>query len=239
MRPEEIAVSRLTTYRLEDGIGTIAMDDGKMNVLSLEMFGQLNDALARAETDRAVVVLRGREGVFSGGFDLRTLRAGGPGAYAMVRTGFELAERMLAFPRPIVVACSGHAIAMGAFLLLSSDYRLGAAGAFKIGANEVAIGITMPFFGVEICRQRLAPAHFHRAVINAEIYRPEDAVAAGFLDRVVPASELQDAARTSAGELAKLDQTAHIATKLRARAGVLDAIRAAIEADDDFFRALR
>ena len=232
-------MSMLATYRLEDGIGTIAMDDGKMNALSLDMFRQLSDALARAEADRAVIVLRGREGVFSAGFDLRTLRAGGPDAYAMVRAGFELAERMLAFPRPIVVACTGHAIAMGAFLLLSGDYRLGASGAFKVGANEVAIGITMPFFGVEICRQRLAPAHFHRAVINAEIYRPEDAVAAGFLDRVVPACALGDAARTAASELASVDQAAHAATKLRARAGALDAVRAAIEADDDFFQALR
>ena len=232
-------MSTLATYRLEDGIGTIAMDDGKMNALSLDMFRQLSDALARAEADRAVVVLSGREGVFSAGFDLRTLRAGGPDAYAMVRAGFELAERMLAFARPIVVACTGHAIAMGAFLLLSGDYCLGASGAFKVGANEVAIGITMPFFGVEICRQRLAPAHFHRAVINAEIYTPEDAVAAGFLDRVVPASELEDVSRTVAGALAGLDQTAHAATKLRARAGALDAVRAAIEADDDFFQALR
>jgi enoyl-CoA hydratase len=232
-------VSTLATYRLEDGIGTIAMDDGKMNVLSLEMFAQLNDAFARAESDRAVVVLRGREGAFSGGFDLRTLRGGGGEAYTMVRTGFELAARILAFPQPVVVACTGHAIAMGAFLLLSGDYRLGAAGAFKIGANEVAIGITMPFFGIEVCRQRLAPAHFHRAVINAEIYRPEDAVAAGFLDRVVAPSELQDAARTAAGELAKLDPAAHAATKLRARAEALKAIRAAIEADDEFFQALR
>jgi len=236
---KEVTVSTLATYRFEDGIGTIAMDDGKRNVLSLEMFRQLSDAFTRAEADRAAVVLRGREGTFSAGFDLGTLRGGGADANAMVRAGFELAERMLAFPCPIVVACTGHAIAMGAFLLLSGDYRLGAAGEFKIGANEVAIGITMPFFGVEICRARLAPAHFHRAVINAEIYRPEDAVAAGFLDRVVPASELEDAGRTVAGALAGLDQTAHAATKLRARAGALDAIRAAIEADDDFFRALR
>lgn len=232
-------MSTLATYRLEDGIGAIAMDDGKRNVLSLEMFRQLSDALSRAEADRAVVVLSGREGAFSAGFDLRTLRDGGADAHAMVRAGFELAARMLVFPRPIVVACTGHAIAMGAFLLLAGDYRLGAAGEFKIGANEVAIGITMPFFGVEICRQRLAPAHFHRAVINAEIYRPEDAVAAGFLDRVVPASELEDVSRTVAGALAGLDQTAHAATKLRARAGALDAVRAAIEADDDFFQALR
>jgi enoyl-CoA hydratase len=223
------------TYQLEDSSARISMDDGKMNVLSADMLSQLGRALDRAKEDRAVVLLAGREGVFSGGFDLRALGAGGPDAYAMVRMGFELAERILAFPTPVVVACTGHAIAMGAFLLLSGDYRLGAAGTYRIGANEVAIGITMPFFGVEICRQRLAPAHFHRAVINAEIYRPEDAVGAGFLDRVVPASELEDVARSVAGELVKLDVDVHAATKLRARAHASNAIRAAIEADDAAF----
>jgi enoyl-CoA hydratase len=126
---------------------------------------------------------------------------------------------------------------MGAFLLLSCDYRVGAAGPYKIGANEVAIGITMPHFGVEISRQRLAPSHFHRAVINAEIYRPEDAVAAGFLDRVVEASELREVARGVAADLAKLNVDVHAATKLRARDSLLKAVRAAIAADDAAFGA--
>lgn len=228
----------LVTYGLDGAIATITINDGKMNILSSEMFAQLDAAFDRARTDRAVVVLTGREGVFSAGFDRRVLTGGGPDAYAMVRMGFELAERILSFPTPVVVACSGHAIAMGVFLVLAGDYRVGALGAHRIGANEVAIGITMPFFGVEICRQRLAPAHFHRAVINAEIYRPEDAVAAGFLDRVVPASELQAVARSIAADLAKLDADAHAASKLRARHLALQAIRAAIEADDAAFRAL-
>jgi enoyl-CoA hydratase len=213
------------------------MDDGRMNVLSIDTFAQLNDAFDRATSDRAVVVLTGREGAFSAGFDMRILGAGGPEAYRMVRTGFELAERILAFPAPVVVACTGHAIAMGVFLVLAGDYRVGAAGAYKIGANEVAIGITMPYFGVEMCRQRLAPAHFHRAVINAEFYRPEDAVAAGFLDRVVPAAELQDVARSIAGGLARLNADVHTASKLRARGPALKAIRAAIEADAVAFPA--
>ncbi len=225
------------TYQLEDSIATIGMDDGKRNVLSPDMLAALAGALDRAQADRAVVVLTGREGVFSAGFDMRVLAAGGADASAMVRMGFELAARILSFPTPVVVACTGHAIAMGAFLLLAGDYRVGALGAHKIGANEVAIGITMPFFGVEICRQRLAPAHFHRAVINAEIYRPEDAVAAGFLDRVVPASELHAAGRRAAAELSRLDIDVHAATKLRARDHALRAIRAAIEADDAAFRA--
>ena len=228
----------LVGYELRDSIATITMDDGKMNVLSPDMFGQLNAAFDRAAEDRCVVVLTGRDGVFSAGFDLRTLTAGGADAHAMVRMGFELAERVLSFPAPVVVACGGHALAMGVFLVLAGDYRVGALGPFRIGANEVAIGITMPFFGVEICRQRLSPAHFHRAVINAEIYRPEDAVAAGFLDRVVPAAELRDVARGVAADLGRLDAAVHAASKLRARRHALDAIRAAIEADDAAFRSL-
>ena len=222
----------LVTYALDDGIATITMDDGKMNALSPTMFAELNAALDRAKADRATVVLSGRACVFSAGFDLRVLRAGGADSVQMVSTGFELAERLLAFPAPVVVACTGHAIAMGVFLVLSGDYRIGTAGAFKVGANEVSIGIVMPFFGVEMCRQRLAPAHFHRAVINAEIYTPEDAVSAGFLDRVVSAAELQGAARGVATQLSKLDLHVYSATKLRAREQALKAVRAAIEADN-------
>ena len=159
------------------------------------------------------------------------LRAGGAEANATVRTGFELAERILAFPSPVVIACTGHAIAMGVFLVLAGDYRIGAQGPYRIGANEVAIGITMPRFGVEMCRQRLAPAHFQRAVALAEMYAPEDAVAAGFLDRVVPAADVLRAAREVAARLAQLPVDVHAASKLRAREQALGAIRAAIEAD--------
>ena len=231
-------MSTLVTCQIEDAIATITMDDGKMNALSLQMFSELNTAIDQAMANRAAVVLTGRQGVFSAGFDLRVLMAGGNDAHSLVRTGFELAERILGFPTPVVIACNGHALAMGAFLLLSGDYRVGAVGDYKIQANEVAIGITMPFFGVEICRQRLTPAHFNRAVINAEIYRPDDAVAAGFLDRVVPASEVLNVARSTAVELAKLNMNAHAATKLRTRAEALKAVRAAIEADAAAFQAL-
>jgi enoyl-CoA hydratase len=227
----------LVSYRLEDSVATITMDDGKVNVLSLEMLAELDAALDRAVADRAVVVLTGRAGVFSAGFDLSVLRAGGSDAPAMLRAGFELAARILSFPTPVVVACNGHAIAMGVFLLLSGDYRVGAAGSYKITANEVAIGLTMPRAAVEICRQRLTPAYFNRAVILAEVFSPDDAASAGFLDRVVTASDLQDVTRDTAGELAKLDLGAHAATKLRARDHTLRAIRAGIDADDADFRA--
>jgi enoyl-CoA hydratase len=225
-------VGTLVSYQLERSIATITMDDGKVNALSLQMLTELNAALDRATADRAVVVLTGRDGVFSAGFDLTVLRAGGSGASAMLRAGFELAERMLSFPTPVLIACTGHAVAMGVFLLLSGDYRVGAAGPYKITANEVAIGLAMPLAAVEICRQRLTPAHFNRAVIIAEVFSPDDAVVAGFLDRVVGASELQDVAVSAAAVLAKLDMDAHAASKMRARDHALNALRAAIDADD-------
>ena len=224
-------MSAIVDYRLEDSVATITMDDGKVNAMSPRMLRAVGAALDRAEADRAVVVLSGRAGVFSAGFDLPVLRAGGSEAVAMVRAGFELAERVLAFPTPVVVACTGHAVAMGVFLLLSGDYRLGAGGEYKITANEVAIGLTMPRPAVEILRQRLTPAHFNRAIIIAEPFSPANAVEAGFLDRVVPAPELQASGRALALQLRGLDMSAHHASKLRARGATLAAVRAGIDAD--------
>jgi enoyl-CoA hydratase len=224
-------MSSPATYQLKDSVATITMDDGKVNAMSVAMLSALNDAFDKALADRAVVVLTGRPNTFSAGFDLKTLTAGGPDAQKMVTMGFELGHRMLSFPTPIVVACTGHAIAMGVFLVLAADYRIGADGPFKIGANEVAIGITMPYFGIEMCRQRLAPAHFNRAVIFSEMYSPTDAVPAGFLDRVVPVSDLQSEAQKFAAVMTKLNMTAHAASKLRMREQTLKAVSAAIKAD--------
>lgn len=230
-------MSAIVNYEKKDAIATITMDDGKVNVMSVEMLSALNNALDRAAADGSVVLLTGRPGVFSAGFDLSILTAGGPNAHKMVKMGFELAERILSFPTPVVVACTGHAIAMGVFLVLAADYRLGADGPYKIGANEVAIGITMPHFAIEICRQRLTPAHFNRAVTFSEMFNPTDAVPAGFLDRVVPPLDLQSEAQKVAAALTKLNMSIHAAAKLRAREQALRAIRAAIEADDAAFRA--
>jgi enoyl-CoA hydratase len=221
----------MVTYHCDDAIAAITIDDGKVNALSLAVLAELDAALDRAERDGAVVILAGRDGVFSAGFDLPVLRAGGPDALAMLRAGFELAARLLAFPRPVVIACTGHAVAMGVFLLLCGDYRVGAAGPYKITANEVAIGLTMPRAAVEICRQRLTPAHFNRAVVLAETFSPADAVAAGFLDRTAEASGVPEAARSVAARLAALDRSAHAATKRRARGQALSAIRSAIDVD--------
>jgi enoyl-CoA hydratase len=222
----------LVSYELDGAVATIAMDDGKVNALSLEMLAELGAALDRAETDRAVVVLTGRDGVFSAGFHLPTLTAGGTDAVDMLRGGFELCARLLAFPTPVLMACSGHAMAAGLFVLLSGDYRIAVVGPYKIIANEVAIGLTLPYVAIEVMRLRLTPAAFQRAAVLAEQFAPDDAaIEGGLVDRVVPAAALGEAARSTAEALAALDFDAHLASKLRVRADALEAIRAAIEAD--------
>ncbi len=222
----------LVTYQLADGVATITMDDGKVNVMSNAMQAEINAALDQAIDDGAVVVLEGREGVFSAGFDLPTLRGGGDDGWRMVRGGFELAHRVLGFPLPVVIACTGHAIAMGTVLLLSGDYRVGADGPFKLVANEVAIGLTIPPVGVEILRQRLTPAAFNRAAMLSESFTPDNAIEAGFLDRVVAPGEVKAAARHAAIQYAALDLAAHAGTKTLARGDTLAKMRASI--DDDY-----
>jgi enoyl-CoA hydratase len=224
-------MSSIVTYEFSNSVSTITMDDGKVNCLSPRMLSDLNTAFDRAEADKAVVLLSGREGRFSGGFDLAVFKRGGDELHDMLEAGARLAERVLSFPTPVLVACSGHALAMGAFLMLCADVRIGLEGPYKIGLNEVAIGLTVPHYGIEIARQRLTPSHFNRALITAEIYSPEQAVPAGFLDRAVPAADWAVACREEAAALARLDMPAHAATKHRARHGALMAIRSAIEAD--------
>jgi enoyl-CoA hydratase len=223
----------LVNYELKDRIATITLDDGKANVLSSAMIAEIHAALDRAQADEAAVIITGREGRFSGGFDLKELTSSGEAAMALVKSGFLLAERLLTFPTPTIIASPGHAIAMGVFLMLSVDYRIGAAGAFKYQANEVAIGLPMPYSAIEMCRGRLTPTAFNRAIILAEVFSPDDALTAGFLDRVVPPEELMDAARAKASSFLALNDTAHKMSKERARERQLEALRAAIVQDFD------
>jgi enoyl-CoA hydratase len=222
---------QLLTYELADSIATITMDDGKANVMSAAMLGALHAAFERAAREARVVVLTGRKGMFSAGYDLAMFRSSPDEIRTTLRAGGELVHRILGFPVPVVMACPGHAVAQGAFLLLSADVRIGVTGERKIGLNEVVIGLTIPFYGVEVARQRLSPAHFNHATVTGAFYPPEGALAAGFFDRVVAPDELADAALAEARRLLGLNLPAHEATKLRVRAPALAAIRAGIDAE--------
>jgi enoyl-CoA hydratase len=224
-------MSEPVTYDLDGPIASIAIDDGKVNAFSIPTLQAIHAALDRAEHDEAIVVLTGRQNYFSAGFDLKTFAAGLDPLLEMLTLGATLAERILSFPRPVVVACSGHAVAAGTFPLLAADMRIGVDGPFQMGLNEVKIGLTVPWFAIELARHRLHPTHFDRAVVNATMYSPQEALAPGLLDQVVPAGELRGASLEAAAQLAELNAEAHAATKLRARADALRALRSAIESE--------
>jgi enoyl-CoA hydratase len=224
-------MSNLVTYSLDDGIATLTLNNGKVNAFSHELIAQFNQALDQGEADNAIVIVTGQPGILSGGYDLKVMMSGPQAAIELVAAGSTLARRMLSHPQPIIVACPGHAIAKGAFVLLSADYRIGVEGPFSIGLNEVKIGMTMHHAGIALARDRLTKPAFQRSVINAEIFTPQGAVAAGFLDQVVAPDELMNAAREMAQQLKKINMTAHKNTKRKVRKELLDALDAAIVLD--------
>jgi len=226
-------MSELISYHLEDGIATLTLSNGKVNAISPDVIAAFNAALDQAVTDRAVVIITGTPGILSGGYDLKVMTSGPKEAMALVTAGSTLARRLLSHPFPVIVACPGHAVAKGAFLLLSVDYRIGVDGPFSIGLNEVQIGMTMHHAGIELARDRLRKSAFHRSVINAEMFNPQNAVDAGFLDLVVSAEELQGAALAAARQLKKINMIAHKNTKLKVRKALLETLDNAIILDQE------
>jgi enoyl-CoA hydratase len=216
-------------YELRDKVAVVHFDDGKANVISPAATAELHAALDRAEKEAAALVLVGRAGRFSAGFDLSVMSAGGSAVREMVVGGAALGTRLFEFPIPTVAAVTGHALAMGAVLLLSIDERFAADGNFKIGLNESAIGMILPDFALILSRERLAKTHLIRATANAEIYAPAEALEAGFVDHVVPAEQVVDAAVARAAELAELDTSAARGTKRALRSDVAVALRDSVD----------
>ena len=224
-------MSDLISYQLEDGIATLTISNGKVNAISPDVIAAFNAALDQAEADRAIVIITGQPGILSGGYDLKVMTSGPQNAINLVAAGSTLARRMLSHPYPIIVACPGHAVAKGAFILLSADYRIGVEGPFSIGLNEVLIGMTMHHVGIELARDRLRKNFFNRSVINGEMFNPQQALEAGFLDAVVAPEELMNAAKAMATQLKKINMTAHKNTKLKVRKAFLETLDKAIELD--------
>jgi len=221
----------ILAYALEDRVAVLRLDDGKANALSPAVIEALDSALDRTEKDAGAVCLLGRPGRLSAGFDLAVMRSGPEPMRKLVTAGAELCLRMAVHPLPIVIGCTGHALAAGALLLLSADARIGARGDFKIGLNEVAIGMSLPIFAYELARERLSKRHLLRAAAQAELYAPDAAVDAGFLDSVCEPEEVAPAALAEARRLAALPQPAFARTKAALRGGMVASLRATLAED--------
>lgn len=220
------------SYDLQDRVAVVTIDDGKANAISHQLAADVHDALTRARDEAGAIVLAGRPGRFSAGFDLATMTSSTEAARNLLAAGAELGLEIFEYPKPVVIACTGHALAMGGILLFCSDIRIGAEGPFKIGLNEVAIGMPVPRFAVELGRDRLTRAAFTRSINHAAIHDPESAVAAGFLDRVVPADETVNAAISEAAELAeRLHPDGFATTRANCRGELISKIRHDLAAD--------
>ena len=220
------------SYELRDRVAVLTIDDGKANAITHGIADALLEGLTRAEAEAEAVVLAGRPGRFSAGFDLSVMTSGTTEARALLGAGAEVAIAINGFARPVVLAATGHALAMGAILLLAGDMRIGAAGNYKIGLNEVAIGMPVPRFTVELARGCIAVGELNAALNLATVYDPDGAVAAGFLDRVVPEDEVVDTAIATAAELAeRLNPKAFATTRSFVRGASIERVRAGLAVD--------
>ena len=216
---------------VEESVAVVTLDDAKANALSFEVIEGLHGALDRAAEEASALLIVGRPGRFSAGFDLATMTASPESAQKLVTAGAELLMRIYLHPQPVVAACTGHALAAGALLLCVCDRRIGAAGDFKIGLNEVAIGLRLPVFGVELARDRLSKRHLTAATTLGRVYTPSEACDAGFLDATVAAEEVIARARAEAIALAKLPHGAHVETKRTLRTELVERVRATLAED--------
>ena len=212
------------TTTVEDGVAVVRLDDGKANALSMAVIGGLHEALDTAAKEATAVCLAGNAKALCAGFDLSVMRGGFEGMVELVRSGGELLMRLYGHPQPTVAAVTGHALAAGALLVLACDTRIGGDAPAKIGLNEVAIGMTLPDFAVALAQDRLSKRYLTRATIEAEVFSPEGALAAGYIDMIVAVDQCEGAAIAEARRLGQLDASAYAGTKRAVRQATIDRI---------------
>ena len=221
---------QLATLTTEGDVSIITLDDGKANVFSSAMSSTINQLLDEVPNDKGALLITGRQGLLSGGFDLKTMTGGeAKDIIEMTVNGFKLLARIYGFSRPVVVASSGHAIALGAFLVCCADYRVGAKGKYLVQANEHRNNMSIPIPILEISKSRISKRHWHRAILNAEAYPIDQSVEAGYLDEVVDEEDLMKRAMEVATDLATLGHPHYQMTKDLDQKDILERINAGIE----------
>jgi enoyl-CoA hydratase len=219
------------TYTLEATTAVLRMDDGKANALSETMIDSVIAALSRAEKEATAIVLTGRPERFCAGFDLRVMMSSPEAAKALLLKGSDMLMKLYGSALPLIIASTGHALAGGALVLLTGDVRIGASGAYRVGLNEVSIGMPVPILAMELARDRIVSTELGRATLQAQIYSPEQAAKVGYLDEVASAEELMPRAMAEAARLGQLSRMAFHATKTRLRGKTIAHILGTLEED--------
>jgi enoyl-CoA hydratase len=224
-------VPELVSYTLENKVAVVQMDDGKANALSRPMIDALDAALTRAEQEASAVVLAGRPERFCAGFDLRVMMSGPEAAKDLLKAGSTLLLKLYGLSVPLVIACTGHALAGGALVVLTGDYRIAAKGAYKIGLNEVSLGMPVPVLAMELARDRLRNRELVRATLLAQIYDPDSAERIGYVDAVAAPEQVVVQATAEAARLGGFSRSAFVATKKRLRGATIEHITNTMESD--------
>lgn len=226
-------MSEYVDYKVADGIATLTMNDGKANAFGVGMTTALSEGLDRAADEADVAVIVGKPGLFCAGFDLKVINGPKDGVRAMVEAGGELLMKAYMHPQPLIMGCTGHAVAAGALLLCTADYRIGVTGDFKIGLNETSIGLGLPTFGIELARDRLDNRQLNNATMGAQLYSPDAAAEVGYLDEAVSPDTFEDAIAARAEYLKTLDRASYAQVKQRLRCAREALIRSRLQPELD------
>jgi enoyl-CoA hydratase len=236
------------TYTLDTSggtpVGIIRLDDKKANAFGFDLIAAFESALDIAEQDdsKALVII-GNNKAFSAGFDLAVM--GNKDATqsqkdALLHGGGMLVMRVYGFRKPVVLGVTGHALALGAILLFAGDIRVGPAEAgvakpAKIGMNEVAIGMTLPKFAIELAKARVPVTELTKSLTQAKVYGPEEAVLAGYLDLLAPSNSFDDVLSLATEEARRLGgyvkQPAFHRQKLMERGAAIDTLVSGLVAE--------
>jgi enoyl-CoA hydratase len=208
----------------QDGVTILRIDHGKVNELDVEVLDDLTDRLTEVEdTATPALVLTGTRSAFSAGADLiRVLREDRAYAARGVKSLDRAFTKLFTFPRPVVAAVNGHAIAGGCVLVCACDYRLMSEG--LIGLAELRVGVPFPTAALEIVRTRVGPQGLAELVYFGDVYSPEDARARGLIDDIVETDQLIPAAVAIAQRLASIPASTFLHTKRALRRDAMERI---------------
>jgi enoyl-CoA hydratase len=207
-------MEKLATLESKDDVSIITIDDGKANVFSKNMIDAFNECLDNVPTDKGSLIITGREGMFSAGFDLKVISSGDIEKIRdMTLNGFKLLARIFSFPRPVLAACSGHGIALGTFLLCCCDYRIGIKGEYMVGANEMRTNMVIPPPILELIKFRVTQSYKYRAVLGGEMFALEDATKTGIIDEITESNNLMNTAMEKAKDLSTMGNPSYSLTK--------------------------
>ena len=228
-------MSAIASERREDGVTILRIDRPPVNALDVETLNELSDAFDEAAGDGTrAVILTGTDKVLSAGADLVKVLAGDD---AYIDAGIDALTRnfrtLFEFPKPVVAAVNGHALAGGAVLTCGCDHRVMGKWAGSIGAIELTAGVPFPAWALELVRYAVKPEHFSEIIYFGQSYVPEVAIEKGLIDEVIADTLLMHRAVEVAHELMKVPETTFSITKRSMRAATSEAARSLMRFDDD------